>query len=139
MRRIEYKQEQRAVSKLVDEFRRTGALRVNVPAEVDIVHRVVAVHQDERRWNQERKERLASKLDGAKVEAPAEPSIVPDESPATLPFVSRDTRRGNLSPGVVRTVLQSLGEVANRKFSVGELPGLIKLSREQFGTIFDSK
>ena len=39
IRRIENKEEQEAVSRLVDEFRTTGELQKHLPAEVDIVHR----------------------------------------------------------------------------------------------------
>ncbi len=57
------------MSQLVDEFRETGTLKQHLPAEVDIVHRVVDIYQDEKRWKQQRAERLASKATVIKIEA----------------------------------------------------------------------
>jgi hypothetical protein len=98
MRRTEYKEEQLAVSLLVDEFRRTGAVQENVPVEVDIVHRVVGIHQAEQRWAQEREERLASQQIGASIDSAVESTdVASGESPATIPFAQPDTRREKLS------------------------------------------
>lgn len=83
MRRVEFNAEQMAVARLFDEFRETGRLKDNLPAEVDIVHRVVGVYQNERRWKQEREQRVAAKL--AVLNAPT----AGDDSPATIPFVPR--------------------------------------------------
>jgi hypothetical protein len=97
-RRTEYKEEQLAVSLLVDEFRRTGAVQENVPVEVDIVHRVVGIHQAEQRWAQEREERLASQQIGASIDSAVESTdVASGESPATIPFAQPDTRREKLS------------------------------------------
>jgi hypothetical protein len=102
LHRIENKEEQLAVSQLVDEFRRTGTLKQHLPAEVDIVHRVVDIYQNEKRWKQQRQQRLASKATVIKVETskgmPQESmTTVGDERPATIPFAPRDAGRGSLA------------------------------------------
>lgn len=81
VRHIEKKIEDDKVSQLISEFQRTGTLRKHLPDEVDVVHRVVAVHEDEKRWQKLRRARqLASKETVIAVE-PA------DDQPAILPMV----------------------------------------------------
>ena len=77
--------EREAVELLVDEFTQTGELHDHLPAEVDIVHRVVRVHRNERKWELERQKRLASTATVVKVEDVSE-----TESPVILPFVPRE-------------------------------------------------
>jgi hypothetical protein len=52
-RRIHLREHQ-AVEDLYDEFIRLGRLRDHLPAEVDVVQRVIQVHQLERLWEQSR-------------------------------------------------------------------------------------
>ena len=59
-KRISDRTERIAVESLISEFERTGDLREHLPAEVDVVHRVVQVHHGERAWLQ-RREQLRSK------------------------------------------------------------------------------
>ena len=59
MRKIEHGRERKAVEALIQEFDETGALKKNLPAEVDIVHRVVRVYADEKVWKK-RREQLKS-------------------------------------------------------------------------------
>ncbi len=73
------KHERLAIEALIDEFHRTGSLVNHLPDEVDIVHRVTKVYQDEKRWKQERLARLSSTA--TKIE------ITPaDDGPVILPF-----------------------------------------------------
>lgn len=77
--------EREAIELLVDEFTQTGKLRKHLPAEVDIVHRVVQINKNERKWKLERQKRLASKATIVKVED----SGVDTESAVILPFAPR--------------------------------------------------
>ncbi|MFK8115152.1 MAG: DUF4332 domain-containing protein [Rubripirellula sp.] len=86
-RSIERREERREVSKLVEEFSETGTLRKHLPHDVDIVHRVVKVHEDEKRWKQQRQRRLASKRTVIAVE-PNSPAS--GEEPVILPFQPLD-------------------------------------------------
>lgn len=111
LRRIANQREQEAISDLVSEFIRTGTLKEHLPAEVDIVHRVVAVHKQEKVWQTlHRQRQLASKETVVAVEngmSTADLSTQPDQTsqldqtsppdqldsmPATIPFVPRSTR-----------------------------------------------
>lgn len=85
-RHMEHKHERLAVDSLVEEFRRTGTLVDHLPTEVDIVHRVIGVYQDEKRWQHERALRLASKETMIEVASPDRPHRVTDDEPVILPF-----------------------------------------------------
>ena len=90
--------EQLAVEELLDEFRQTGELKEHLPAEVDIVHRVVCVHQDEQRWQRERQARLASQETVVKVESGTRRrNEIEDPAPAVIPFVAQ-TDRSQVAP-----------------------------------------
>ncbi|MEM1067466.1 MAG: hypothetical protein AAGI63_01125 [Planctomycetota bacterium] len=56
------------LAELLDEWRMTGDIREHLPTEVDIVHRVVRVRRDEKRWKLERERRLASKDTAVKMQ-----------------------------------------------------------------------
>jgi hypothetical protein len=58
---IEHRRYRVATMDLLHEWRSTGKLEYHVPPEVDIVHRVVRVREDEKRWKQDRTRRLASR------------------------------------------------------------------------------
>jgi hypothetical protein len=86
-RQTAFRREQRAVRQLVEEFRATGDLQKHLPVEVDIVHRVVRIRQEERDWKQRR--------DGGTASEPADAAIDgAGESPRTVPFVQSETGRG---------------------------------------------
>lgn len=74
------------VHQLIKEFFQTGTLRQYLPAEVDIVHRVIRVHEDEKRWNAQRQRRLASTATVVDVENT-------DLHPATIKIPTRTDRR----------------------------------------------
>ncbi len=92
---------------IIDEFKRTGTLSEHLPPEVDITHRVVKIFHDERRWKQERIERLRSKIpdrDGAPMETQigverlseddeARSSTIPFPDAADFPRVATPIRR----------------------------------------------
>jgi len=90
LRRIENKRQQLAIESLVDEFRRTGSLVDHLPAEVDIVHRVTDVYQDEKRWKQERSARLRSKATVIQVKSTEQRSA--GDARVILPFQPLDLR-----------------------------------------------
>ncbi len=122
LRRIENKAEQLAVSQLVDEFQSTGTLKQHLPVEVDIVHRVVDIYQDEKRWKQQRQERLASKETVIRIETVKEIAqesamTAGDELPATLPFVPRDARRGSLAAADPLLDAPSIGSKTAARFT----------------------
>lgn len=79
--RIEKKIDDEKISQLISEYQRTGTLRQHLPDEVDVVHRVIAVHQNEKRWQQLRREK---QLASTQTVIAVEPSV---EEPATLPLV----------------------------------------------------
>ncbi|MGI9474223.1 MAG: DUF4332 domain-containing protein [Rubripirellula sp.] len=86
LRRIEDREEQHQIAELLDEYATTGALHQHVPAEVDIVHRVVRVYHGEREWIQQRESKDRATPKGNVLnDSPA----VPDEAPATIPFAPR--------------------------------------------------
>lgn len=97
---LRHRRAQRAVQALMEEFMDTGELRHNLPAEVDIVHRVVQVHTDEKRWKQQREQRLASKHTVVDANI-SSPHFDDDSQPATVPFVPR--RRGSKSSPLRRS------------------------------------
>ena len=124
LRRIENKAEQLAVSKLVDEFQRTGTLKQHLPVEVDIVHRVVNVYAHEKRWKQQREERLASKATVIEIESAKQPAKqsaatveVEDKLPATIPFVPRDANRGSLAVDDALVNAPSIGPKTAARFT----------------------
>tara|TARA_R110002073_G_scaffold56905_7_gene144743 strand:- start:4504 stop:5544 length:1041 start_codon:yes stop_codon:yes gene_type:complete len=81
--RIESKWIQDEFESLVEEYQRTGQLRRHLPAEVDIVHRVVKIYHDELLWKQERQRRLQSRQTVTRVDKPADP---PAETPVATPY-----------------------------------------------------
>jgi predicted flap endonuclease-1-like 5' DNA nuclease len=99
IRQMEHREEQLAVAELVDEFCRTGVLQEHLPREVDIVHRVVQVYAEEKRWNHQREQRLASQRTVVHVEPAERSSADGDELPATIPFAPRQTIPQSRSPG----------------------------------------
>ncbi len=89
-KRIEHRAEQEAVSRLVSEFQRSGKLIHNLPIEVDIVHRVIKVYDDER---ESKKNRLSRRRKIESVEADSvtsQPTAdTRNDYPATIPFAPR--------------------------------------------------
>ena len=90
LRRIAHKRERLAVESLVDEYQRTGTLTSRLPAEVDIVHRVTNVYHNEKKWQYQRAQRLASKDTVVGVTANAEEVVSAEEQPVILPFQPRN-------------------------------------------------
>ncbi len=96
LRHVESIQERRALELLVEEYRDTGKVVENLPAEVDIKQRVAKVHADEKRY----RERLASK----RLATTAQPSTIPMRSANTISALdvsvsgeSHEARRSNAS------------------------------------------
>lgn len=83
---IDNRIDQQKVLELIREYQRTGTLRKHLPDEVDVVHRVIAVHEDEKRWQELRRQRqLASKETVIAVEPVTEQPIT--EQPSILPMM----------------------------------------------------
>ncbi len=59
------------VAELLDEWRISGRVEKHLPAEVDIVHRVIRVRENEKNWNRQRRERLNSRRTTIGVQSPA--------------------------------------------------------------------
>lgn len=84
---IETSRRREAVAELVAEYQRTGSLQQHLPAEVDVIRRVIRVHDDERRWRQ----RSGRQVAGAQASRPTlrvvhgEDSPDPSEVSATQP------------------------------------------------------
>lgn len=89
IKRIENRRERTAVEALVKEFERTGDLKENLPVEVDIVHRVIKVHADEKDWRK-RREQLRSSETKISIENPAGKESPSVSQPATIPFAKND-------------------------------------------------
>ncbi len=159
VRRIEDRNEQRAVTKLIDEFQQTGTLRDHVPAEVDVVHRVVRIREQELRWQQSRKQRLASTRTVVHAEPiPAEPihtepvvaspaiaaSPTSDEMPATIPFVPRAAsaaQRGTLMPADELVDAPSIGPKTAARFTaigIGTVGEFLSASAESLAKRLDT-
>lgn len=92
IKRIEDKSERLAIQRLVAEFQRTGSLVHNLPREIDVVHRVNNVYQNEKRWKQDRLARQASKSTVIKIASVDDPTAETDEGPVILPFQPRSDR-----------------------------------------------
>jgi Domain of unknown function (DUF4332) len=89
LRRVEAKEEREALQLLVEEYRDTGNVVENLPAEVDIKQRVAKIYADERQY----RDRLESK---SKVEQLTEP-IASVESPSLAkPKLANSTLTGKM-------------------------------------------
>lgn len=86
IRNLDHAYERRAVEALIEEFERTGELKQNLSAEVDIVHRVIKVHQDEKVWKQRRKQ-----LQSDRTEIKVERSVVMEQVDASAHATGEDT------------------------------------------------
>ena len=96
IRNLDHAHERRAVESLIQEFQRTGEVKQNLPAEVDIVHRVINIYADEKVWKQRRKQlqsdRTEIKVEHTSVDddddAASETTLVPqsEREPRVLPF-----------------------------------------------------
>ncbi len=91
-RRIEHRRQRLAVQAMIDEFRRTGTLTDHLPAEVDIVHRVTQIYQDEKRWRQQRAARLASQQTVIQAKSTTPQPKSTDDAAVLLSFPSPDQR-----------------------------------------------
>lgn len=78
------RQQREAVAELIDEIDRTGTLQEHLPAEVDVVRRVIQVHRDEQRWKQRRQEPKAA--------SPASLRLEPSDGAVKPPAVSQTQR-----------------------------------------------
>lgn len=102
LRHVVNQQERLAVEALVDEFQRTGAVTRHLPAEVDIVHRVTKVYQDEKRWKQKRLERLSSTATQVGIASDQEDPVIlpfpqrPEQPPSPPIAIARLSRRDPL-------------------------------------------
>ena len=64
LRYVEEREEQYAIANLLDEYARTGTLHDYLPAEVDIVHRVVEIYHAEHEWIRQREAKTISPTEG---------------------------------------------------------------------------
>ena len=87
IRNLDYAYERRAVEALIEEFERTGQLQQNLSAEVDIVHRVIKIHADEKVWKQRRKQ-LQSERTEIKVQ-----HVTVDDNVASEPTIDSQSKR----------------------------------------------
>ena len=86
-----YRRERQAVEALYEEFMKLGRLREHLPAEADIVRRVIEIYRQDLQWKQLRQARLAnsraSQPSGMTGPGMTGPGITEDvASPATLPL-----------------------------------------------------
>ena len=114
--------EQFAVARLVDEFCRTGELREHVPTEVDIVHRVARIYREEKQWNQQREQRLASRQTVVTAEPQDRSSDEVGPEPAVIPFVARagspaSPSRGSLSATAALIRVPAIGPKTAARFT----------------------
>ncbi|QDT07912.1 hypothetical protein K227x_63410 [Rubripirellula lacrimiformis] len=120
IRRIEHRREQECVTRLIREFQRSGTLQENLPAEVDIVHRVVAVHRHEMSWQQQRRRaQLASQSTVVEVQTPAPQA---EDRPATA----------EVSAGAapeIQAVSQSDSETGSPSSAADDRPATIPFTR----------
>jgi len=97
LKRVESKIQRIKIQRLFDEYQQTGDVIVNLPSDIDIVHRVVKIRQSEMAWKARRRQSSAEKSETTEPSAPrANESMNPEsmnpkreaESPRTiLPFV----------------------------------------------------
>ena len=132
LRRIEHREEQDAIADLLEEYVRTGTLRDELPAEVDVVHRVVDVYHRERLWNEKRESARAKGTETTEQVAETTSSVEPSdhsasetESPVTLPFVRQEPpaerkhvpmSAGTLAPSDPLVDAPSIGPKTARRF-----------------------
>ena len=96
-RRADYRREQQAVEDLYEEFTRRGRLQDQLPAEVDIVQRVIEVYRKDLRWKQLRQARLADSRTSQRSSMTEAGQANALASPATLPIPDA-TRAGQSQP-----------------------------------------
>lgn len=60
-----------SIAELLEEWRVTGRVENNLSAEVDIVHRVIRVREDEKNWIRQRRDRLNSRRTTIGIQSPA--------------------------------------------------------------------
>ncbi|TWU45090.1 hypothetical protein Q31b_02610 [Novipirellula aureliae] len=89
MRRIESKVQKLKIQKLFEEYRQTGDVIVNLPSDIDIVHRVVKIHQSEMAWNEKRRKASEKKVEPIEPQSqePTKSKTAVESTPAILPFV----------------------------------------------------
>lgn len=105
LRRIESFSERTEIKALVDEFRETGKLIENLPAEIDIKQRVTKVYQDELRYRDQRRRQIESTATVVAVQNdqttpktttdPVNDQTTDQQEPATIPFTRIDTAQTN--------------------------------------------
>jgi hypothetical protein len=103
IRSAERKRMRYQVRQLVQEFTETGSVKQHLPSQVDIVHRVLKVYEDEKRWKQARAQRIPSPTRSAngtdqpvivafpeQVDPRAERSVIShQDNLAQMPFMRR--------------------------------------------------
>ncbi|QDV66121.1 DUF4332 domain-containing protein [Crateriforma conspicua] len=104
IKRIADRDEQDAVSALISEFTRTGQVLENLPAEIDIVDRVMRIRRDEQIWKQRRIAQAESKQTAVAIDETITTESAKSSAgqsaaaPSTIPFPanrseSNDTTR----------------------------------------------
>jgi len=123
-RRIADRRQRATVRRIVDEFQQTGDLVQNLPAEIDIVHRVRKIRHDEKRWRNERAARLASNatvvgVQSEAAETQSEAVLLPFRQPATDPTNSLENQplRFRLAAGDPLVDAPSIGPKTARRFA----------------------
>ncbi len=116
IRNLDHAHERQAVESLIEEFERTGELKQNLSTEVDIVHRVIKVHEDEKVWKQRRRQLQSDRTEiqvqgspvqegpvqeGPALKAPVQGSKTKDaietmREPLVLPFPNGKTANADL-------------------------------------------
>ncbi|TWU58447.1 hypothetical protein Poly51_12250 [Rubripirellula tenax] len=144
VKRVEEHREQDAIASLVSEFQRTGMLVKNLPADVDIVHRVNKVYQDEKTSRENRLSKRAAALAAEPVSRPATASAAITK-PATVLAHPRSVDR-NLKdrPATIpfkprRVVAKVLGPVRpcrlSRQHTLVDAPSIGPKTAERFAAI----
>lgn len=89
-----YRQQQQQVHQLVEEYRSTGDVCQYLPAEVDVVHRVVKIHREEECWNQLYEQRRVEPSAESELGIVAQPTAESESAAtSTLRFQQRDQTR----------------------------------------------
>ncbi len=89
-----YREERQAIALLVDEYQRLGELKRQLPVDVDIVHRVVRIHEREQQWrgSSNRSTELPATLPFPAA-GPERPTPQAPASPVSIPIRSNGPER----------------------------------------------
>jgi len=100
IRNLDHGHERRAVEALIDEFQRTGEVKQNLSNEVDIVHRVIKVYEDEKIWKKRREQLQSDRTEITVEKSVVSADVQSEREPRVLPFPTGKPDSANVRFGL---------------------------------------